>query len=115
MEFCEMIEAVRAFHRKYRLRELGGEEMHYRLSLLIEELGELAACLTKGKGIDELAEENADLLILIIGNAISAGVDLEAAFQRKMKRIMARPARMVDGTIRVTEYGAAGGDDPTPA
>jgi hypothetical protein len=37
--FLAMLEAVQAFHLKHRFRELGGEEMTYRISLMAEELG----------------------------------------------------------------------------
>ena len=41
-----------------------GHDMGYRLALTIEELGELAAAVTKGKPLEECAEEMADVLIL---------------------------------------------------
>lgn len=78
--------------------------MSYRILLTIEELGELAECFTKGKSDNEKAEELADLLILIIGHSIAMDVDLEEAFNEKMKLIMERKAIMGDFGIRVTEY-----------
>ena len=99
----EMIEAVREFHRKFALKERGGEEMLHRMNLIMEEVGEISQCLTKGKPREELIEEHADLLILLIGNAISLDFDLEKAFWEKMEKIMRREGRMVNGTIRVTE------------
>lgn len=99
----EMIEAVREFHRRHDLKKRGGEEMLHRMNLMMEELGEICQCLTKGKPREELIEEHADLLILLLGNAVSLDFDLEKAFWKKMGRIMNRPARMVDGTVRVTE------------
>ena len=78
--------------------------MSYRILLTMEELGELAECFTKGKPDEEKAEELADLLILIIGHAIAMGVDLEEAFNKKMKEIMKRPAIIGDLGIRVTNY-----------
>ena len=44
-----MLDAVQAFHDKHRFRELGGEDMTYRIALMAEELGEMSACVTKGK------------------------------------------------------------------
>jgi NTP pyrophosphatase (non-canonical NTP hydrolase) len=71
---------------------------------MTEELGEISACVTKGKGTGELAEECADLFILLLGTAIAADFDLETAFWNKMERLMQRQARMVDGRIRVSEF-----------
>jgi NTP pyrophosphatase (non-canonical NTP hydrolase) len=99
-----MLEAVQAFHRKHRFRELGGEEMTYRISLMAEELGEISACVTKGKPKDVLAEEVADLLILVMGTAIAQGFDLNEAFWRKMEKLSRREGRLVDGRIRVSEF-----------
>ena len=76
----EMVEAVQEFHRKFALKERGGEEMLHRMNLIMEEVGEISQCLTKGKPREELIEEHADLLILLIGNANSLDFDLEKAF-----------------------------------
>ncbi|MCX6350200.1 MAG: nucleoside triphosphate pyrophosphohydrolase family protein [Candidatus Aureabacteria bacterium] len=99
----EMVAAVREFHRKHRLQERGGEEMLHRMNLIMEEVGEICQCLTKGRPRRELIEEHGDLLILLIGNAISLDFDLETAFWAKMRKIMKRKGRMVKGTVRVTE------------
>lgn len=99
-----MLDAVQAFHDKHDFRNTGGEEMTYRLALMAEELGEISACVTKGKGKDKLAEEVADLFILLIGTAIAADFDLREAFWHKMEALMQREARMVDGRIRVSEF-----------
>lgn len=102
--YTEMLAAVQAFHDKHRFREKGGEEMTYRTALMAEELGEIAACVTKGKPKSALAEECADLFILLIGTAIAADFDLNAAFWAKMDTIMQRSGKMVDGRIRVSEF-----------
>ncbi|NOX09357.1 MAG: nucleoside triphosphate pyrophosphohydrolase family protein [Gammaproteobacteria bacterium] len=102
--YSSMLEAVQAFHDKHQFKEKGGEDMPYRIALMSEELGEIAACVTKGKGIDELSEECADLLILIMGTAIAANFDLNQAFWNKMEKIMQRESRMIDGRIRVSEF-----------
>lgn len=102
--YQDMLAEVQAFHDKHRFREHGGEELVYRVALMCEELGEMAACVTKGKGGDELAEEAADLLILLLGTAIAGGFDLNQAFWDKMQKINHRPARMVNGRIRVSEF-----------
>lgn len=102
--FSEMMTEVRAFHHKHRFRERGGEDLVYRLALMTEELGEIADCVTKGKSRDQLATECADLLILLMGNAIAADFDLAEAFWRKMAEVNQRGERIVDGRVRVTAY-----------
>ena len=77
-----MLDAVQAFHDKHDFKNTGGEEMMYRLALMTEELGEISSCVTKGKSRENLAEEVADLFILIVGTAIAADFDLRAAFWR---------------------------------
>jgi NTP pyrophosphatase (non-canonical NTP hydrolase) len=104
--YKDMLAKVQEFHDKHEFsnEEYRGHDMPYRILLTIEELGELAECFTKGKPDEEKAEELADILILIIGHAIAMGVDLEDAFNKKMKEIMKRPAIMGDLGIRVTNY-----------
>ena len=68
-----MMRRVQAFHDKHRLKQTGGEEMTYRIALMAEELGEISSCVTKGKSKEVLAEEAADLLILVMGTAIAQG------------------------------------------
>jgi NTP pyrophosphatase (non-canonical NTP hydrolase) len=99
-----MLAAVQSFHDKHQFRQRGGEEMTYRMALMAEELGEIAACVTKGKSNEDLAEECADLLILLMGTGIAAEFDLNQAFWDKMDRLMSRSGRMVDGRIRVSEF-----------
>ncbi len=99
-----MLEEVHAFHNKHRFRETGGEEMNYRIALMAEELGEISSCVTKGKSREALAEEVADLLILLMGTAIAQEFDLNQAFWEKMDKLMKRESRMVNGRIRVSEF-----------
>lgn len=99
-----MLEAVQAFHDKHDFRNRGGEELTYRMALMAEELGEIGAAITKGKPKEQLAEEVADLFILLIGTAISADFDLKEAFWKKMDKIMQRDSKMIDGRIRVSEF-----------
>ena len=110
--FDAMLDAVRAFHAKHRFAERGGEDMVYRVSLMAEELGEISACVTKGKPKAELAEECADLLILLLGNAIAADFDLADAFYAKMDAINRRGSRIVDGRVRVTNFRPADASPP---
>jgi NTP pyrophosphatase (non-canonical NTP hydrolase) len=99
-----MLAAVQEFHDKHDFRNKGGEEMTYRMALMAEELGEIGACVTKGKSTEQLAEEVADLFILLIGTAIAKDFDLNEAFWAKMDKIMKRDSKMVDGRIRVSEF-----------
>lgn len=102
--YAEMLNAVQAFHDKHDFKNTGGEEMTYRLALMAEELGEISACVTKGRDKEQLAEEVADLFILLLGTAISADFDLRQAFWDKMNKIMQRESKMIDGRIRVSEF-----------
>ncbi len=99
-----MLDAVQAFHDKHDFKNTGGEELTYRVSLMTEELGEISSCVTKGKDKAELAEEVADLWILLMGTAIAADFDLNSAFWAKMNKIMQRESKMVNGRIRVSEF-----------
>jgi NTP pyrophosphatase (non-canonical NTP hydrolase) len=102
--YQNMLATVQAFHDKHRFRETGGEELAYRVALMTEELGEISACVTKGKNKEQLAEECADLFILILGTAIAADFDLRQAFWDKMKKVQDRESRMINGRIRVSEF-----------
>ena len=102
--YTHMLDAVQAFHDKHDFKNTGGEELAYRVALMTEELGEISACVTKGKDTEQLAEESADLLILLIGTAIAANFDLKQAFWDKMKKIESRQSRMINGRIRVSEF-----------
>jgi len=102
--FDAMLDAVQQFHQRHRFAETGGEELVYRVALMAEELGEISECVTKGKSRERLAEEVADLLILLIGTGIAGKFDLRAAFWAKMQRLEGRESRMVDGRIRVSEF-----------
>jgi NTP pyrophosphatase (non-canonical NTP hydrolase) len=102
--YATMLAAVQAFHDKHDFKNTGGEDMAYRIALMTEELGEISACVTKGKDNDSLSEECADLLILLIGTAIAADFRLDEAFWVKMKKLDLRESRMVNGRIRVSEF-----------
>ena len=104
--YANMLSKVKDFHEKHEFskKENNGHDMAYRLLLTIEELGELAECFTKGKSKTEKAEELADILILTLGHSIAMDVDLEAAFDKKMNKIMKRSAIKGDFGIRVTDY-----------
>ncbi len=102
--YAAMLDEVRTFHAKHRFKEEGGEDLPYRVALMAEELGEISACITKGKDKERLSEECADLLILLIGTAVSADFDLKDAFWRKMKVLEERTSRVVSGRTRVSNF-----------
>ena len=102
--YRDMLAAVQAFHDKHDFKNTGGEELAYRVALMTEELGEISACVTKGKDRDSLAEECADLMILLLGTAIAADFQLDDAFWAKMKKLEQRNSRMINGRILVSEF-----------
>ena len=102
--YATMMAMVQSFHDKHDFSGTGGEDMVYRIALMSEELGEMSSCVTKGKPMEEMAEETADLLILVLGTAIAGNFDLLEAFWSKMDKLMKRDARMIDGRIRVSEF-----------
>lgn len=102
--YTEMLAAVQAFHDKHDFRKTGGEDMAYRVALMSEELGEISSCVTKGKSVEALAEECADLFILVIGTAIAGNFDLKQAFWDKMKQLDKRESRTINGRTRVSEF-----------
>ena len=101
-----MMSRVAAFHHKHAFasEENHGHDMGYRVALTVEELGEFAAAITKGKPDEEAAEELADLMILILSHSLAMKIDLESEFHKKMDKIMTRKARRGRLGIRVTEY-----------
>ena len=88
-----MMKRVAAFHHKHDFAGNNGHDMGYRIALTVEELGELAAAITKNKPIEEVAEEMADVLILLMGHSLAMNIDLKASFETKVDKIMQRPAR----------------------
>jgi len=99
-----MLMEVQSFHSRHDFKNTGGEELTYRVALMAEELGEISSCVTKGKSREKLAEECADLFILLIGTAIAADFDLKKAFWEKMQVLSQRESRMINGRIRVSEF-----------
>ena len=97
---------VASFHHKHDFAGNNGHDMGYRIALTVEELGELAAAVTKNKPIEECAEEMADVLILLMGHSLAMEIDLKSAFENKFEKIMKRPARQGRLGIRVTDYNS---------
>lgn len=102
--FKAMMASVQEFHHKHRFKENGGEEMTYRIALMVEELGEISASVTKGHPKTAIAEEVADLLILVMGTAIAQDFDLNQAFWDKMTKLEQRNGRLINGRVRVSEF-----------
>lgn len=102
--YDHMLAEVQSFHDKHDFKNTGGEELTYRVALMAEELGEISACVSKGKSKEDLAEECADLFILLMGTAIAADFDLKKAFWDKMETLHKRQSKMINGRIRVSEF-----------
>ena len=99
-----MMKKVAKFHHKHDFAGKNGHDMGYRIALTVEELGELSAAITKGKPLEECAEEMADIMILLMGHSIAMEIDLKSAFEKKYARIMQREALTGRLGVRVTEY-----------
>jgi len=97
--FDEMLHAVRRVHEQRHFRQNGGEDAAWRIALMAEELGEISGAITKGRG--DLGEEHADLLILLLGNAVAFDLDLEAAFWRKVRILGRYRTSTRDGRVRL--------------
>lgn len=90
------------------MKGTNNEDMQFRLNLLIEELGELAQAVTRGKSREEILEENVDMLNLILGNLVSLKItpeEFDKAFWKKHEKIMKRKRKMINGRYRVSHYG----------
>ena len=103
-EWETMMKKVASFHHKHDFESKNGHNMGYRIALTVEELGELSAAVTKGKPLEECAEEMADILILLMGHSLAMKIDLKSAFEKKFARIMKREALTGRLGVRVTEY-----------
>ncbi len=102
----DMLEKVKQFHEKnnFEIYSENRETMFYRMNILMEELGEIAQCLTKGSSKQQLAEEHADLFILLLGNCLTMDMDLAKAFWKKMDTIMQRPSKKIGNQHRVSNW-----------
>ncbi|MBJ28733.1 MAG: pyrophosphatase [Euryarchaeota archaeon] len=105
-KWSTMMSRVAVFHHKHSFasEESRGHDMGYRIALTVEELGELSAAITKGKPMKHIAEELADLLILLLGHSLAMDIDLEYEFHKKMDKIMMRDSKIGGLGVRVTEY-----------
>lgn len=101
-------DAIKKFHRKFKMKGTNNEDMVFRMNLMAEELGELAQAVTRGKTREEVYEENIDLLNLVLGNFVSLGAsvsDIDKAFWKKHDKIMNRKVKKINGHLRVSHHG----------
>jgi len=70
------------------------------LGIVMEEVGETASVLTKGKG--HIDEEIADIIISATCLAIALDVNIEKAIHKKLKILEGRTPHRVNGHIRIT-------------
>lgn len=90
------------------MKGTNNEDMNFRLNLMIEELGELAQAVTRGKTREEIFEENIDLLNLVLGNFVSMNAtlsEIDEAFWKKHEKIMNRKIKLINGKHRASHYG----------
>ena len=101
-----MMRRVAEFHDKHDFENQlnNGHDMGYRVALTVEELGEFSAAITKGKPVEQVGEELADLLILLLGHSLALKIDLAKFFDDKVEKIMKRESILGRLGIRVTEY-----------
>ena len=90
---------VRHLHETKHFADSGGQDPFFRMALMAEEVGEIARCLSTGEG--DLAEEHADLLIVLLGNAISFGIDLFSAAHHKLDRLDCLEPKLINGHSRI--------------
>ena len=101
-------QATKKFHKKFKMKGTNNEDMQFRLNLMVEELGELAQAITRGKTREEIFEENIDLLNLVLGNFVSMNAsvaEIDKAFWKKHEKIMNRKMKVINGKNRVSHYG----------
>jgi len=100
-------EAIEKFHKRFKMKGTNNEDMTFRLNLMIEELGELAEVVTKGKSKNDFIEENIDIFNLIIGNLISKNItitEFDKIFWKKYEKIINRKKKKINGKFRVSEF-----------
>lgn len=82
----KMLSRMKEIHEYFKFKDNGGEEIEFRMLLLMEEVGEICEAITKKRG--NIAEEHADLLIILLGNCISLGIDIEEEFWKKTEKML---------------------------
>lgn len=96
----ELIEKVRLLHLQNDFKNNGGEDKYFRMSLMMEEIGEICEALTKNK--DNFKEEHADLLILLLGNCVAYDIDIIKLASEKLDKLLGmKPITDSDGHTRL--------------
>ena len=95
--FQELVDKVIDFHKihNYEIDTGNWSNLSACVGLMIEELGEIHECISKGTG--NIMEEHADLLYLSLGNSITLGMDFEKEFIAKHRHNMKRPPKLKSG------------------
>jgi NTP pyrophosphatase (non-canonical NTP hydrolase) len=66
---------------------------------VVEELGELAGCLAKGKNREETTDAFGDVMVTLIILAAQTGYDLEACLEHAYDEIKLRTGKTEDGVF----------------
>ena len=66
---------------------------------MVEELGEVAACVSKGKSLDETELELGDLQVTVIILSSLLGTTAEKSLERAYNKISGRKGKMVNGVF----------------
>lgn len=74
-------------------------DLLHRVALLVEEVGEVSAAVTKGTG--EVLAEHADVLIVLLGTAVSLNLDLARAAHAKLDVLDQLDVVDVNGHLRL--------------
>lgn len=100
----DLLSRIERLHKSMGFAENGGEDPSFRMTLLMEEVGEICRCLTKHDG--DLAEEHADALIVLLGNVVAWDIDVVTVTHRKLDRLEQLEPRVVDGHMRLVTKAA---------
>lgn len=82
----ELLKRVERLHRKHNFKNNGGEDKLFRMALIMEEVGEISASITKNQ--DNFEEEHADLLILLLGNCVAYNIDIVKLVNEKLDKLL---------------------------
>ena len=99
--------AIQAFYDKQDTKNKGGGDFTFGVTLISGASGEISACMTKCKSKVRLAEECAEQLVLFIGSAMAAAIDLGVVSWNQIDELMERPAKIIDGRIRGARFQSA--------
>lgn len=100
----DLLSRVERLHESKGFAANGGEDPHFRMALLMEEVGEICRCLTKDDG--DLAEEHADALIALLGNVVAFGIDIVTIAHRKLDRLERLEPVVINGYMRLVTRAA---------